>query len=104
MAPRSPATVEKRRKTGVFFPTWFINLALQRLYVLLDDVGYLLGDIVSYDDLTVGTGTLGMDNALGNTLSGKVGKLVKKIEVLDEDGSVVAYCEGVLVVVNRMTL
>jgi len=56
-------------------------LALQRLYVLLDDVGYLLGDIVSYDDLTVGTGTLGMDNALGNTLSSKVGKLVKKIEV-----------------------
>ena len=79
-------------------------MALQRLYVLLDDVGYLLGDIVSYDDLTVGTGTLGMDNALGNTLSSKVGKLVKKIEVLDEDGSVVAYCEGVLVVVNGMTL
>ena len=92
MAPRSPATVEKRRKTGVFFPTWFINLALQRLYVLLDDVGYLLGDIVSYDDLTVGTGTLSMDNALGNTLSSEVGKLVKKIEVLDKDGSVVAYC------------
>ena len=79
-------------------------MALQRLYVLLDDVGYLLGDIVSYDDLTVGTGTFGMDNALGNTLSSEVGKLVKKIEVLDKDGSVVAYCEGVLVVVNRMTL
>ena len=59
---------------------------------------------MSYDDLTVGTGTLSMDNALGNTLSSEVGKLVKKIEVLDKDGSVVAYCEGVLVVVNRMTL
>lgn len=59
---------------------------------------------MSNDDLTVGTGTLGMDNALGNTLSSKVGKLVKKIEVLDEDGSVVAYCQGVLVVVNGMTL
>lgn len=50
---------------------------------------------MSYDELTVGTGTLGMDNALGNTLSSKVGKLVKKIEVLDEDGSVVAYCEEI---------
>lgn len=59
---------------------------------------------MSYDDLTVGTSTLGMDNALGNTLSSEVGKLVKKIEVLDEDGSVVAYSEGVLVVVNGMTL
>ncbi len=59
---------------------------------------------MSYDDLTVGTSTLGMDNALGNTLPSEVGKLVKKIEVLDEDWSVVAYCEGVLIVVNGMTL
>ena len=59
---------------------------------------------MSYDDLTVGTGTLGMDNALGNTLSSEVGKLVKEMEVLNEDGAVVAYCEGVLVVVNGMSL
>jgi len=45
-----------------------------------------------YDALTVGASTLGMHNALGNTLSSEVGKLVNKMEVLYQDGSIVAYC------------
>jgi len=48
---------------------------------------------MSDDALTVGTGTLGMHNALGNTLSCEVSKLVKKMEVLDQNGSIVTYCE-----------
>jgi hypothetical protein len=59
---------------------------------------------VSDNDLAMGSGTLSVDNALGNTLSSKVGKLVKEMEVLNKDRAIVANCEGVLVVVNRMSL
>jgi len=46
-----------------------------------------------YDALAVGASSLGVHNALRDTLSGEVGKLVEKMEVLDQDGSVGAYCQ-----------
>lgn len=54
--------------------------------------------------LAVRSGSLSVDDSLGNTLSGEVGKLVKEMEVLDEDGAVGANSEGVIVVVDRMSL
>lgn len=51
-----------------------------------------MGDIVSDHALTVGSGTLGVDNALGDTLAGEVGELVNKVEVGEDDGALCMAC------------
>ena len=56
-----------------------------------------MGDL----DVSVCTSALSVDNSLGNTFTGEVGKLVKQVEVLDEDGSAWTGGHGVLVVFNR---
>ena len=63
----------------------------------------LLGDIVSDHALTVGSGTLGVDNALGDTLAGEVGELVNKVEVGEDVGALGTGGHRVLVVVNWAT-
>lgn len=47
-------------------------------------------DVVSHLKDTVGTGTLGVDNSLWNSLSVKVGKRVDKVEVLQKQRTVLA--------------
>ena len=43
-----------------------------------------LGDVVSDLEVSVGSSTLGVDNTLGDTLTVKVGQLVKEGKVLEE--------------------
>jgi len=58
-------------------------------------------NIVSHFEVAVGTGSLGVDDSLGDSLSVKLGELVNQVEVLQEDGSSGASGHRVLVVVNR---
>ena len=54
--------------------------------------------------LAMGSGSLGVDDTLRDALAGEVSELVKKVEVLHEDGAVCAHSEGVLVIVEGVTL
>lgn len=49
-----------------------------------------VGDVIGHLKGTVGTRTLGVDNSLRNSLSVKVSKGVNKVEVLQEQGAVLA--------------
>ena len=49
----------------------------------------------------MGTSTLGVDNSLGDSLTGEVSELVEKVEVLSQDGAAGASGHRVLVVVDR---
>jgi hypothetical protein len=59
---------------------------------------------VSDDTLTVGSGSLGVDDTLGNALTGEVGELVEEVEVLDEDGALGSNGKWVLVIVDGVAL
>jgi hypothetical protein len=58
-------------------------------------------NIVSHLEVAVSTGSLGVDDSLGDSLSVKLGELVNQVEVLEEDGSSGASGDRVLVVVDR---
>ena len=63
----------------------------------------LRSDIISNLHITVGTSTLSMNNSFRNSFAGEVGKLVKKVEILGENGATGTSCHGVLVVVDGST-
>jgi hypothetical protein len=63
-----------------------------------------LGDVVSDFEVTVSTGTLGVDDSFGDSFSVETGELVDQIEILEEDWAVFSSGEGVLVVVNGSTV
>ena len=50
----------------------------------------------------MGAGSLGMNNSFGDSLSVEVGKFVNEVEIRNNDGSIFAGGDGVLVVVDRL--
>jgi hypothetical protein len=64
----------------------------------------LLGNVVGDNAFSVGSGSLGVDDTLGNTLAGEVGKLVEEVEVLDEDRALRSNGQRVLVIVDGVAL
>jgi len=63
-----------------------------------------VGDVGRDLKVAVGTGTLGVDDTLGDALAVKVGELVNQVEVLQEDRAVLASGQRVLVVVNGIAV
>lgn len=89
---------------GVFFPTWFKNLALQRLNNrtrFVKPYSNILGDVVSHNAFTVCASALGVDNTLGDALTSKMSEFVNQVEVGEHDGTLGASSHGVLIVVHR---
>lgn len=50
----------------------------------------------------MGSGSLGVDDTLGDTLAVKVGQLVDEVKVLEQDGAKLSGGQGVLVVIHRV--
>ena len=65
-----------------------MNFALQRLKREMKKYISLLSNIMSDFTDTVGSGSFGVYNSLGDSLAREVGKLVDEVEVLEEDGTV----------------
>mmetsp|Transcript_137763 Transcript_137763/g.194883 ORF Transcript_137763/g.194883 Transcript_137763/m.194883 type:complete len:292 (-) Transcript_137763:39-914(-) len=63
----------------------------------------VLGDVMSDLEVTVSTSTLSVHNSLRDSLSVEVSKLVDEVEVLEEDGTILASSHGVLVVIDGRT-
>ena len=51
----------------------------------------------------MGSGTLGMDDSFWNTLTGEMSEFIEEVEVLEEDWSVGAGGQRVLVVIEGGT-
>ena len=51
----------------------------------------------------MGSGTLGMDDSFWNTLTGEMSEFIEEVEVLEEDWSVGAGGQRVLVVIEGCT-
>ena len=66
-------------------------------------ISYLRSNIIGDFNIAVGTCTLSMHNSLGDSLTSKVSKLVKEVEVLSEDGATGTSGHRVLVVVDGST-
>lgn len=62
-----------------------------RLSTLEDVCNGKVGCIICRLVISVGTGALGVDDTLGNTLTIEVGEEVDKMEILEEERSVLAY-------------
>ena len=86
-APRSPATVEKRRKQSVFLPTCGEDLGLG-----------VLGDVVGDGKSAIGAGALGVHAPLGDHLPVKVGEFLQKPDILKQHRAARSGGHGVLVV------
>ena len=91
MDPRSPATVEKRTKTGVRLP--FSDRNEARVYFASDCVAL---------EHAVRGGAAGVDDPLGDALVVEVGDLLPEDEVLQQGGTPQAGLERVLVVGDRL--
>ena len=70
-APRSPATVEKRRKQFGLLPDFGENLGLG-----------IFGDVVGDGEGAEGAGSFGVHAALGNYLPVEVGQFLQKPDIL----------------------
>ena len=86
-APRSPATVEKRRKQSVFFPTSGEYLGLG-----------VAGDVMGDGKGAVGAGTLGVHAALGDHLPVEVGEFLQEPDILQQHRAARSGGHDVLVV------
>ena len=64
----------------------------------------VLGDVVGDLEVTMGSGALGVDDSLWDPLSVEVGELIDQMEVLKEDWPILSGGDGVLVVVDWVTL
>src|SRR5712672_3089702 len=64
--------------------------------------GSVLGHVgVAADEIAMGAGALGVDDALGNTLAIKVGHFFEEQEIFKDDRAAGAYGQGILVVAYR---
>jgi hypothetical protein len=88
-------------------PTWLRHLGLRSPKLLARTMGVSPSyssphDIFSLTKISMSSSTLGVHNALGDTLAVKVRKLVNEMEILEEDGAKLAGGHRVLVVVHRV--
>lgn len=65
---------------------------------------YNIADIVSHLELAVGTGTLGVDHALGDALAVEVCQQVNEVKVLQQQRAVGAHALGGLGVHDRAAI
>ena len=63
----------------------------------------LLGYVIGNFEESMGCGTLGVHNSLGDSLTGEVSELVEEMEVLSEDGATGTSGHRVLVVIDGST-
>ena len=90
--PRSPATVEKRINSSVFFANFRENHGLG-----------IAGDILGNGKDAISAGSLGVHAPLGNDLPIEVGEFLQKPDILQELRAALPGGEDVLVVRNRCT-
>jgi hypothetical protein len=89
-APRSPATVEKRRKSGVLFADFRKDFCFG-----------VLSDIVGDGQCSISTASFGMNNPFGNPFTIEVGEFFHEPNILEQCGTVGTCGLNVLVVGNR---
>ncbi len=61
----------------------------------------VLRDVVGDEEVAVGAGALGVDDALGDALAVELGHLLEVMKVVEGDGAAAAGGDGVLVVADR---
>lgn len=60
----------------------------------------VLADVMGDLEVPPGAGALGVDDSLGDSFAIECGKLVDKVEILEQNRAILAGCQGILVVVD----